>query len=94
MIRIAFHNPKAQAWQRRLSRIPRWGWVIIGVAVILPIVVLLASIVAVALVAGAIAIAVVMLLLALRGLWLQLIRPRDDGRRNVRIVVRPGNLVD
>jgi hypothetical protein len=94
MIRVAFGNPRAAAWQGRLSRVPRWGWAIIGVSVVLPIVLLLVSIAAMALLAGAAAIIVVMLLMFVRALWLRMVGPKDDGRRNVKIVVRRDVFLD
>jgi len=94
MVRVMFHNPRLNAWQHRLARIPRWGWTIIGVAIVLPIVLLLLSVVAMALIAGAVALAVVIALLVLRGIFLRLKGPKDDGRRKVKIVVRRDVFLD
>lgn len=94
MFRVAISNPRGQAWQARLSRIPRWGWMIIAIAVILPVVVLLASIVALALAGGLIAIGVVLALLFIRAVFRSLLGPKDDGRRNVKVVVHRDVFVD
>ena len=89
MFRVVSQFPQISPWMVRLSRIPRWGWIAIGVGIILPIVILLASVALVAIISGAIVLAVVVLMMALRRLWLRLTgKFRDDGRRNVKVIVR------
>lgn len=97
MFRVAFQqDPRVAAWQMRLAKLPRWGWWLIAIAVITPVVLILAGIIALALIFGFAAIAVVIcvmlvmsLLVSIRVFWLRLRNKlRDDGRRNVRIVVR------
>jgi hypothetical protein len=82
MFRMAFQHPQFYRWQARLSRVPRWGWVVIGIAVILPVAVLLASLALLALGAGALALGVVVTVLAVRAAWLRIAsrfrRPRAD----------------
>ncbi len=36
MIRMAFSSPRMNAWQTRVSRIPRWGWIAVlsGLAIL------------------------------------------------------------
>lgn len=97
MFRVAFgQDPRVALWQSRLARMPRWGWWLIGAAVITPVILILAGIIALALIFGFAAVAVVIcvmvvmsLLVSLRMAWLRLRnKMHDDGRRNVRIVVR------
>lgn len=97
MFRVAFQqDPRIAAWAARAARVPRWGWWLIGVAVITPVILVLAGIIALALVFGFAAVAIVVcvmilmsLLVSLRMIWWRLKnKMHDDGRRNVRIVVR------
>lgn len=97
MFRVAFQqDPRVAAWQARASRIPRWGRWLIGVAVVTPVILVLAGIIALALIFGFAAVAIVIcvmilmsLLVSLRVFWWRLRnKMHDDGRRNVRIVVR------
>lgn len=93
MFRIAFQDPRFIAWQSRLGRLPRWAWVAIAIGVLVPVVVLLASVLVLALLSGLAVLALVVALLLIRSLWTRLIGGfrRDDGRRNVRIVLRDHN---
>jgi hypothetical protein len=57
-------------------------------------VLVLVSLAAMALLAGLAAVVLVTVLMWLRAMWLRLKGPKDDGRRNVRIVVRQDHLID
>ncbi len=95
MFRMAFHDPRMMAWQNRLARLPRWAWIAIALGVVLPIFIVLAGFVLLAVVSGLVVLAAVMVILSIRNLFLRLVQPRqDDGRRNVRIVVRSARVID
>lgn len=88
MIFSAFQSPQMRAWQMKLSRIPRWGWIAIAIGVILPFAVLFL----VALLIGLAVLAAVFLVLWVRGMVRRIGgKLHDDGRRNVRIMVRQPN---
>ena len=96
MFHFALHHPRLSAWQNRLARVPRWGWALIGLAVVAPFIILMFTVLFFAVAAGLTALGVVLLLLALRSFWMRLThRFKDDGRRNVRIVIhhQPENRV-
>lgn len=85
MFRLAASNSNTALWLARLARVPRWVWVVLGLAILIPLTMLVLAAVAVGLIvaAGVIASALVRnWLLGFRQ------RPTDDGRRNVRVVVR------
>ena len=68
MFRAGIQAPQLLLWQARLSRIPRWGWAVIGIAVAVPLAVLFLTVAVIALTAGAMMLAVVLGILAVRGL--------------------------
>jgi hypothetical protein len=88
---VGFHHPRAQVWQTRLSRMPRWGWIAVLIGVVLPLVV----VGAVALASGLVVFLAVALVLGVLNAVRRLFhRPADDGRRNVRIVVHSARVID
>jgi hypothetical protein len=91
-------NPRLQMILTRLARLPRWVWVAFFIGVVVPIVVLGASLLLIALLCGmAVAAAGFVVATIVRGLR-RLGRPRtvalDAGRRNVRVVVTSARVID
>ncbi|MCL2648483.1 MAG: hypothetical protein FWD61_15995 [Phycisphaerales bacterium] len=70
---------------------PRWGWIAIGVGVLLPIVVIGLISLLVGFVLFTAVGAIISLTAAMRRLFH---RPIDDGRRNVRIMVHSARVLD
>jgi hypothetical protein len=68
MFRVGVQSPQVMLWQARLSRIPRWGWALIGIAVVVPIVVLLLTMAVVAVTVGIVVLAVVAGIVAVRNM--------------------------
>lgn len=91
-------NPRLQLWVARLARLPRWVWIAFAIGVIVPITVLGASLLAVALVFGAVAalaaLFVTTVIRAVRRLRGQRTTSLDAGRRNVRVVVASARVID
>jgi hypothetical protein len=91
-------NPRLQLWINRLARLPRWVWIAFAVGVVLPIIVLGASLLAVALVFGVTAAFAAFLVLTIIRAARRLRRPRstalDAGRRNVHVVVSSVRVID
>jgi hypothetical protein len=87
MFRVAFNDPRLLLWQRRLQRIPRWGWLIIGIAIFLPVAIMLAGIALVALIFGVIALALVAAAIFIRNLWRR-ITSRNHRQPTTLIVTR------
>lgn len=88
MVEFVLQHPRVAALAAKLRQIPRWGWIAIGLGVVLPVVVVLGALAAVALASGALVALVVLAIMALLRLFRRVRGPADDGRRNVRIVVR------
>jgi len=98
MIYTQFQDPRIARWQARLARVPRWGWIAIFVAILVPILILLAGIIAVGLITGGLVLAAVLLVSTVLALVQRLLHRRhrqlDDGRRNVKIVVHSARVID
>lgn len=88
------HAPQLQLWHTRLARVPRWAWIAIFVGIILPLVVLGLGLLAVALASALLLLATIALVVFVRNKIRSLLPPRDDGRRNVRIVVHSARIID
>ena len=84
MFHAGLQPPQVLLWQARLSRIPRWGWALIGIAVVVPIVLLFVTVAVLALTAGAVMLAVVLGILIVRRLVLGLLGPRPTRTQLVR----------
>ena len=61
MFYTQFQHPQIMRWQARLARVPRWAWIAFFIGVIVPIVVLGASLLLMAVVFGGIALAAALL---------------------------------
>jgi hypothetical protein len=94
MFYTQFHDPRVTRWQGRLARVPRWGWIAFGIGVLVPIVLLIIGVIVVGVVTGAIVMAAVLLVGSIMGLIYRLFHKRDDGRRNVQIVVHSARVID
>lgn len=95
MMNFSIHSPQIQTWQARLARMPRWGWIAFFIGVVLPVVVIGVALLVIGVLSGLVvmmAVAAVGLLTA--GVRRLLHRPKDDGRRNVQIVVRSARVID
>jgi hypothetical protein len=97
MFQTNFH-PRAQLWQARMTRLramPRWGWIAILIGIVLPVVVLGAGLLVIALLSGLAVLVVVAVVMTIVNAVRRLFRkPADDGRRNVRIVVHSARVID
>jgi hypothetical protein len=95
MFQARLHAPQLARWQSRLARLPRWAWIAFFVGAVVPIVVLVVLTLAAAVLTGVIVMLAVLLVGAVLGtLWRLLHRRRDDGRRNVSIVVHSSRVID
>ena len=83
-------------WQARLARVPRWAWVAFFIGAVVPVVVLLVLTLAAALLTGVIVMMAVLLVGAVLGLLLRIfnMRGRNDGRRNMQIIVTGHQVID
>jgi len=91
MLNMFIHSPHLQAWHSRLARMPRWGWIVIGV----PIVVIGGAVLLFALLVGlALFAAVGAIRFFTSSVRRMFARPVDDGRRNVRIMVHSARVLD
>jgi hypothetical protein len=88
MFTAQFNLPSLMKWQSRLARIPRWAWIAFFIGALIPLVVIFA----VALVAGLLALAAVLVIGALVSLIHRFIRHRRDARGQ--IVVRSVRVID
>jgi len=85
------NHPQLNRWQARLARMPRWGWIAVIIGIAVPILGLLM----VAFVSGIIVLAAVMVIAFVLNFIRRLFqRPADDGRRNVKIVVHSARVID
>jgi hypothetical protein len=88
-------NPRLQLWINRLARLPRWVWIAFAIGVILPIIVLGASLLAVALVFGTLAaLLITTIIRAARRLRQPRQTSLDVGRRNAHVVVSSVRIID
>jgi hypothetical protein len=91
-------SPRLQLWITRLARLPRWVWIAFIIGVIVPIVVLGASLLAIALVVGTVtafaALLLTTIIRAVRRLCGQRTTSLDAGRCNVRVVVSSAGVID
>ena len=96
MFQARIHAPQLLRWQARLARVPRWGWIAFFVGAVLPIVLLFGLALMAAVVTGLIVMIAVLLVSAILGLVWRVLHGgrRDDGRRNVQIVVRSARVID
>jgi hypothetical protein len=88
LIYTQFQHPAFARWQSRLARIPRWAWIAFAIGALIPIVVIFA----IALVAGLMAFAVVLIVGAIIGMVLRFLRHRQH--RRGQIIVRSVRIVD
>ena len=101
MFKTHFHNLQLTQGQVRFDRVNvriGWGWTIFLLGIVLPLVALLAVLLIAGVVTGVIVLAAIVAAASLaNGLYRLLHRPLsiDDGRRNVKIIVRnPNDPVD
>ncbi len=90
MIYAQFQHPAFYRWQSRLARIPRWAWIAFFIGALIPLVVIFA----VALVAGLIVLAAVLIVGAGLGLMFRLLHPQPRPRFRGEIVVRDVRVID
>ena len=84
------NHPQINRWQARLARMPRWGWIAIGLAMAIPVLGILMAV----FLSGAVMFGIVIAILFVMGLVRRLFRRRSDGRENVRIVVHSARVID
>jgi hypothetical protein len=85
------NHPGLNRLQARLSRMPRWGWLALMIGVAIPLVV----IVMLAFVSGIVVfVAVGVIVLVMNFVRRLFSRRVDDGRRNVQIVVHSARVID
>ena len=87
-------DPRVIRWQARLARVPRWGWIAFGIGILVPLLALAIGVIVVGVLTGAIVMAAVLLVGSIMGLIYRLFHRRDDGRRNVQIVVHSARVID
>jgi len=96
MLQARVNLPSILKWQTRLARVPRWMWIAVFVAAVVPIVVfVIVALAAAVLTAVIVMIAVLLVGSILAAVWRLLnLRRHDDGRRNVQIVVASHQVID
>ena len=96
MFQARLHLPPLALWQARLARVPRWAWIAFFAGAAVPILVVVILALAAAALTGVIVMLAVLLVSPVLGLVSRLLRlgRQDDGRRNVRIVVRSAQVFD
>ena len=94
MFTVQFNNLRMTRWQSRLARVPRWGWIAFFIGAVVPAAALAIFLIITFLFTGLVVMAAVLLLGAAIGMVRRLLHRRDDGRRNVQIVVRSVRVVD
>ena len=90
MFTAQFNLPSLMKWQSRLARIPRWAWIAFFIGALVP----LGVIFAVALVAGLIVLAAVLIVGAGLGLVFRLLHPQPRTHFRGEIVVHDVRVID
>lgn len=95
MFHVMGHYPAVAKWQTRLAKVPRWGWWAIGIGIVLPIVVILASVFLLAVLSGIAVFVLVMLVVLVRNMLRRAFgrKPAHEIDGN-RIVVRSVRVVE
>ena len=90
MIYTQFQFPQVARWQSRLSRVPRWAWIAFFISALIP----LLFIFALALAAGLLVLAAVLVVSAIIGLVYRLLHRRPRSHSRGEIVVHAVRVVD
>jgi uncharacterized membrane protein len=88
MFTAQFNLPFLMKWHSRLARIPRWAWIAFFIGALLPLVLILA----IAFIAGLLALAAVLAVGSGLGLFVRILRRRQNRRHQ--IIVRSVRIVD